>query len=216
VAPSLNPESRVLSPAFVSCLFVHHLGGRSLQASKTEVCPNPLSANCHQFWEAAATSRSLNSEGLRMTGGPALSLSGSLAALSLWPAPDGLNRTCQAAGARLRFFGPRQRFDIFALIRIAQLLPSLPCRRHGLERLDEVGRRPYFSLAGVEFEPHYEGLISFQPRRHAIAPSQRNPGLSTHRADGAPVRIPVERHLDGHTCFAKYAFGIECKRDGTH
>ena len=76
-----------------------------------------------------------------MIGELALSRAGKSSKLPLWSAPDGLNRGCQAAGARFRFFGPRQCFDIFALIRIAQLLPSLPRGRRGLERLDEVGGR---------------------------------------------------------------------------
>src|SRR5208337_450723 len=100
-----------------------------------------------------------------------------------------------------------QCFGIFALMGVAELSPSVPSRRRGFKRLDEVGRRLHFSLIDVEVEPHLNRLASLESRRLAIALAQGNERRSTHRGDGASIRVSIKCHLDGRAHFAKYGLG---------
>src|SRR5262249_54911979 len=105
--------------------------------------------------------------------------------------PDGSNRAVDAARACLELLGILNRFDIFALVSVAELPPSLPGWRRGFQRPYEVGRRRDLPFVGIELEPHLDRLAALQARSLAIAPPQRNARRSSHACDRTPVRVPV-------------------------
>jgi hypothetical protein len=99
---------------------------------------------------------------------------------------------------------------------VAHFLPSVPGGWRSFERLSEIGGRFHFALLGVKVEPDLERFASLQPRRFAVALPQRNERRSAHGSDGAAVRVPVERDLNGGADFAKHALGIERQGNETH
>src|ERR1700683_3036422 len=132
------------------------------------------------------------------------------------PAADRANRAGDAALPRLDLLGADYRFDVLALMAVAQLAPAIPCRRGGLERSHEIGRRLDFALLGIEVETNVKRLTALEAGRLAIAPAERGSRRTAHRRDGAPVGVAVQRHFDRGSDPAEDLFGIERQRNETH
>src|SRR5262245_34984365 len=77
------------------------------------------------------------------------------------------HRTLDPAHARLLFLRFFDRLDVLALMAVAQIAPSLPRARRGLERAHEIRGRLHFALLGIEIEPHLDRLAAFEPCRFA-------------------------------------------------
>src|SRR5436190_5609665 len=129
---------------------------------------------------------------------------------------DHLHGAPEPARARLRLLRALDRFNVLALMRERQLLPSLPRRRRRLQRFHEVRRRLYFALIRVEIEPHFDALVSLEPGRLAIALPQRNAYRAAHRRDRAAVRVAVHRHLHRRAHLSEDRLRIERHRDVAH
>src|ERR1051326_5878236 len=78
------------------------------------------------------------------------------------PRGDRLHRGFEAARARLRLLRAFERLDVFALMCERQFLPAIPRRRLRLQRFHEIRGRLPLALLGVEIEPHFDRLVSFE------------------------------------------------------
>ena len=125
---------------------------------------------------------------------------------------DGFDRALDAPLLRLRLLGLFDRLGVFALMGEAQLLPSLPCRRGGLERLGQIGGRLDLARFLVQRERHLQRLRPLHAGRLAVAGPQRDEDVAAHGCDGAAEGVAVDGDLHRRANFPEQLRRIE--RDG--
>src|SRR5262249_42159078 len=91
-----------------------------------------------------------------------------LPALSPSSCGDHLNCAFEAGRPGLGLLGSLDRFDVLALVGIAEIAPALPRRRCRSQGLREISGRFDLALSSIELEFHIERLAALQSSGFAV------------------------------------------------